>query len=266
MKLYIITDMEGVAGVARWDECRPAPDGRDLDYERSRKLLTLEVAAAVEGALEAGADEVVVSDGHRGGGNLLAELLPRGGRYLLGKGKPRPVAGLDPSFDGVMLLGYHSMSSSGGLLCHTMNPRLWDRFLVNGTEIGEIGLMALAAGGHGVPVWIVTGGDYACDEAAGLLGEDLVTVRVKQDLSHESCNSMAPEDAREVIKAAVRSTLQSPPSTKPFTVRTPITYRLEFRTARMAGESGIPDRLRVDERSFEYRSDSPWAYRVREWK
>ncbi len=75
-----MTDMEGVAGVAQRRACRPAPLGSDVDYERSRELLTLEVAASVEGALKAGADEVVVADGHRGGGNFIPELLPANGR------------------------------------------------------------------------------------------------------------------------------------------------------------------------------------------
>ena len=261
-----MTDMEGVAGIAERQACRPSPEGRDIDYERSRKLLTLEVAAAVEGAFEAGADEVVVSDGHRGGGNFLPDLLPAKGRYVIGKGKPKPVAGLDPSFDGAMLLGYHSMSNSGGHLCHTMNPDTWDRYLINGVEIGEIGLVSLAAGGYNVPIWIVTGGSYACDEAKALLGEGVATVRVKEDLSYESCASVAPLESRELIRHTIDRVIKSPPSVTPFTVKIPMTCRLEFRSVEAADTSGIPGHLRVDERSFEYLADSPWAYMPRYWK
>lgn len=266
MKLYIVTDLEGVAGISRWDECRPSPDGRDIDYEHSRELLSLEVAAAVAGAFDAGADEVVVTDGHRGGGNFRVDLLPERARYVIGKGKPRPVAGLDQSFDGVMLLGYHSMANSGGLLCHTMNAKTWHRYLVNGKETGEIGLMALAAGGHGVPVWIVTGGSYACREARELLGEALVTLCVKEDLSSESCVSMAPEESRQRIRKTVSETLTSPPDIKPFSVEMPATFRLEFRTSKDADASGIPANLRVSDRAYEFVSDSPWGYSPASWK
>lgn len=258
--------MEGVAGVAQRQDCRPAPLGRDVDYERSRELLSLEVAAAVEGAFDAGADEVVVTDGHRGGGNFLPELLPERGRYVIGTGKPRPLAGLDPSFDGVMLLGYHSMSNSGGHLCHTMDMDRWDRYLINGVETGEIGLIALAAGGHDVPVWLVSGGSYACDEARALLGDDLATIYVKEDLSFESCVSVPPVEAREMIRQKVGETIKSPPASQPHSVKIPMTCRLEFRSVEYADTSGIPGQLRVDEKSFEYLADSPWAYMPTDWK
>ena len=261
-----MTDMEGVAGVAQRRACRPAPLGSDVDYERSRELLTLEVAASVEGALKAGADEVVVADGHRGGGNFIPELLPANGRYVIGKGKPKPVSGLDSSFDGVMLLGYHSMSNSGGHLCHTMDPDKWDRYFVNGTEIGEIGLVSLAAGGYNVPIWIVTGGSYACEEATNLLGDGLVTARVKEDLSYESCVSMSPSEARDVIRRTVTQTIEAPPSLTPFSLNVPMTCRLEFRSVEDADTSGIAGHLRVDEKAFEYLSDSPWGYMPRDWK
>ena len=53
--------MEGVGGVNNADE-QLLPEQRR--YEESRRLLTGEVNAAVVGAFEAGAGQVVVWDGH----------------------------------------------------------------------------------------------------------------------------------------------------------------------------------------------------------
>ncbi len=262
----MVTDMEGVAGVARWEECRPAPRGRDTDYERSRELLTLEVAAAVEGAFAGGAEQVCVNDGHRGGGNFITKYLPKRGKYVIGKGKPRPVSGMDDSYDGLILLGYHSMSNSGGLLCHTMDPVTWDRYLINGRELGEMALIALAASAFDVPPLMVTGGSYACSEARRFFSDEVRTVQVKEDLSHESCISMAPEEAREAIRNAVKELVQSPPDTKPFTVDMPMKCRLELRTAEHAEESPISYTCRVDDRSFEYTASSVFELRPRVWK
>ena len=88
-KVYVITDMEGVAGINGWHECRPGPEGSAIDFERSRRLLTDEVAAAVLGARDGGAGDVLVLDGHRSGDNFIAERLPEGARYVMGRGRPK---------------------------------------------------------------------------------------------------------------------------------------------------------------------------------
>jgi len=59
MRVFISADMEGTAGVTDSDQTR---EGRP-DYTRFRRLMTEEVNAAILGALEAGAKEIVVNDG-----------------------------------------------------------------------------------------------------------------------------------------------------------------------------------------------------------
>ena len=156
------------------------------------------------GAVDGGAGEVLVIDGHRSGDNFIAERLPEGARYVMGRGRPHPLDGLDGTFDGVILLGYHSMAGTpNGLLAHTMSAATWKRFSVSGITLGEIGMMALIAGSHGVPVWLVTGGRCACEEAVALLGPDLPTLAVKEDIAHESSITVAPAEARHMIRKAV---------------------------------------------------------------
>src|SRR5579863_3456823 len=74
-KIFIVTDMEGVGGVNNADE-QLLPGQRR--YDESRKLLAGEVNAAVAGALEAGASDVVIWDGHDSSRSLsIDEIHPR---------------------------------------------------------------------------------------------------------------------------------------------------------------------------------------------
>lgn len=265
-KVYVITDMEGVAGINGWHECRPAPDGSDADFERSRRLLSDEVAAAVLGARDGGAGDVLVLDGHRSGDNFIAERLPEGARYVMGRGRPNPLDGLDGTFDGVILLGYHSMAGTpGGLLAHTMSSGTWKRFSVNGITLGEIGMMALIAGSHDVPVWLVTGGRLACEEAAALLGTELRTLAVKDDVAQESSITVAPAEARRVIREAVAEVVAGPPPVRPFMIDAPWTASLELVTREVAEAQAIPSSLRIDDVTFAASIDSIDALLPRYW-
>src|SRR5258705_532039 len=62
-RILIVTDLEGAGGVNDADE-QLLPGQRR--YIESRRILTGEVNAAVEGALAGGATEVVIWDGHDG--------------------------------------------------------------------------------------------------------------------------------------------------------------------------------------------------------
>lgn len=265
-KVYVITDMEGVAGINGWHECRPAPDGSAVDFERSRRLLTDEVAAAVLGAVDGGAGEVLVIDGHRSGDNFIAERLPEGARYVMGRGRPHPLDGLDGTFDGVILLGYHSMAGTpNGLLAHTMSAATWKRFSVSGITLGEIGMMALIAGSHGVPVWLVTGGRCACEEAVALLGPEMPTLAVKEDIAHESSITVAPSEARRMIREAVAEVVADPPSVPPFVIEPPWTASLELASRELADRQAIPSNLRTDDTTFAASIDSIDALLPRYW-
>ena len=265
-KVYVITDMEGVAGINGWHECRPGPEGSAIDFERSRRLLTDEVAAAVLGARDGGAGDVLVLDGHRSGDNFIAERLPEGARYVMGRGRPKPLDGLDGTFDGVILLGYHSMAGTpDGLLAHTMSSAVWKRFSVNGITLGEIGMMALIAGSHGVPVWLVTGGRCACEEAAALLGPELPTLTVKEDIAHESSITVAPVAARRMIRKAVAEVVAEPPPVRPFMIEPPWTASLELASRELADAQAIPSSLRIDDVTFAASIDSIDALMPRCW-
>jgi D-amino peptidase len=108
VKVFISFDMEGVAGIVDWAQCR-APG---VPYEEGRLLLLGEVNAAIDGALAGGATEIVCNDSHGAMNNLNPADLHGRAAYIAGRHKPRyMMEGLDDSFDAVFFVGYHGSIS-----------------------------------------------------------------------------------------------------------------------------------------------------------
>jgi D-amino peptidase len=232
MKIYICTDMEGVSGVVSWDQV--GRDSRGAEYESARRLLTEDVNSAVAACKEAGAKEVVVLDGHGSGYNFIVESLLPGGRYIVGGNRKTALVGLDRSFDGVILLGYHSMAGTeNGVLDHTQSSKAWYKYSVDGAETGEIGQCAIWAGAHGVPVIMVTGDSAACKEAKEFL-KDVETVSVKEGYSRTCAKIVPPSEAREMIAAGVKKALKRIKSFKPHKIKFPAKVSIEFQTTDIA--------------------------------
>jgi len=96
MKVFISADIEGVTGVTHWDET----DLNKAEFAAASEQMTAEVAAACEGALEAGATEILVKDAHGDARNIIASKLPHEVR-LIRDWAPEPLMmmqGLDKSF------------------------------------------------------------------------------------------------------------------------------------------------------------------------
>ena len=60
MRIFLSADIEGTAGIARWEEAR----AQESCHQYFKEQMSREVAAACRGALAAGADEVVIKDAH----------------------------------------------------------------------------------------------------------------------------------------------------------------------------------------------------------
>ena len=192
MKLMIVTDLEGVAGVTNFE------DWCTIDapfYEKAKRLLTLEVNAVVEGFFAGGATEIRVVDGH-GPGAIDPELLDE--RVELQRGAPSPIwpFTLDDSFDGVAWVGQHAMSRTP--YSHISHTGTFDVFeaTANGIPVGEFGEFALCAAELGVPV-IFAAGEEAFAKEASALAEGVITVAVKR-----GCNS---EEGLENVTSEVYS-------------------------------------------------------------
>lgn len=161
MKIFISSDMEGTAGVTDWNE---VTKGKDL-YEHFSRQMSLEVAAACEGAIAAGAEDILVKDAHDSARNINPDLLPQQARIFRGWGRHpySMMAGLDETFDGVIFTGYHSAAEMNtNPLSHTMNTQ--NNFVkINGELCSELMMNSMTAAYLGVPVYCVTGDKGLCE-------------------------------------------------------------------------------------------------------
>jgi D-amino peptidase len=254
MKIYIITDMEGVSGI-----CNEQQVQRDSPaYAEGRQLLMGDVNAAVEGAFAGGATEVVVNDGHGGGFNLMLEQMDPRARYERPNSGLDFMPGLDSSFAGLFCVGYHAMAGTlDGFLDHTQSSASWFNYSINGRRTGELGQCGLWAGSFGVPALLVTGERAACAEARDFFGE-IETVSVKEGIGRQHARCLHPQRAREEITAAAHQALELVGKIRPYRVEPPLTIRLEYYRSDMADAvARRPGTRRIDARTVERVVDDP---------
>lgn len=216
MKVYLSTDMEGTAGIVDWEQC--VGDGPQA--AAGRRLLLAEVNAAIEGALDGGATEIVVNDSHSTMRNLPAAELAGHATYIAGSFKPHyMMQGLDETFDAAMFISYHGSVGAPAGLSHTYSPRVVVEAKLDGKVTGEGGLNALVAAHYGVPLVLVTGDRCACEETAAFAPGVRQAV-VKEHVSRLAARSLHPDQScaliREQAKRAVAEAAQSvPPAIDP---------------------------------------------------
>jgi len=252
MKVYIETDMEGVSGIrskAIWDQ-------RSAEYQNARKLLTQDVNAAIQGALDAGATEIVVNDGHSEGHNLLAEELHEKAIIESPRSSKHVFPGLDETFKAMFTIGYHAMAGTlNAFLDHTWSDS-WLNYYINGRKMGELGQTAIIAGHFKVPVVLVTGDEAVTREAHSLLG-DVETVPVKQGLGRFQARCMHPWKAGLLIRDAAQRAIRRCTDIKPYVIPIPIEVKLELITTDIADELADHEGVkRLDARTISKTVDS----------
>jgi D-amino peptidase len=233
MNVFISCDMEGATGVVHPDQLV----NKGYDYARARRFLTGDVAAACEGAMEAGAERIVVCDGHGSMRNLLLEELPEPVEVVVGPASSRLLCqseGLDDTFDAALFIGYHARNGApGAVLPHTWVGSLVHEIQVNGDVFGETAINAALAGHFGVPVVMVAGDEALVREAREIL-PDVEAVAVKQAVGRASAVCRTPAWTRKAIKAAADRALRKRRRPRPFTVKTPVVVTVGFHDVRMA--------------------------------
>ncbi len=229
LKVYISADMEGVVGVVTDQQLGPS----GFEYTRFREFMTQEVIAAIEGARDAGATEILVSDSHGNGQNLLIEKLPQD--ITLVRAWPRPLMmmqGIDETFDAAIFIGYHaSTDNPNGIRAHTMSSARLASVKLNGTPMPEAGINAAIAGHFGVPVVMISGDDAIVDEARRLLG-DIEGAVVKWSIGFHSGRTIMPQAAYELIRAKAAAALRRLDDFSPYRLQTPITADVRFKNYR----------------------------------
>src|SRR5437868_875511 len=190
VKVFIVSDMEGVAGIVKWEQTDGVKEKRA--YHEGRELYTEEINAAVRGARSAGATEIVVMDCHGAGeewnfNSLIPDKLDRGCEYVVQNDWTEYTELLQQGCDAALFVGMHARAGTpDGVLSHTVSSEAWHNLWFNDVLVGETGINAAMCGNWGCPVLLVTGDRATCEEARDLLGDGLTTVAVKQGLTRFS--------------------------------------------------------------------------------
>jgi D-amino peptidase len=261
VRVHVISDMEGVAGIVKWQQTT----GGESLYEEGRKLYTEEINAAVRGAKAAGATEIVVMDCHGAGkgwtfNSLLPEDLDPDCQFVVQDEWTEYTAFLEEGCDAALFVGMHARAGTrDGVMNHTISGRDYQNLWFNDTLVGETGINAALCGNWGCPVLLVTGDEASCREGRELLGDGLTTVAVKWGTGSESARSLTPARARALIEEAARTALSDLDAVAPYDPGRPCEVRAEFKHTRE------PDRLRfrqgverVDDRTIASRADTWW--------
>ena len=233
MKVHVISDMEGVAGIVKWEQVTPG----DKLYEEGRRLYTQEINAAVRGAKAAGATEIVVMDCHGAGkgyefNSLVAEDLDPACEFVIQEQWTGYTEFLEDGCDAALFVAMHARAGTPrGVMSHTVSGQSWWNLSFNGVPAGETAINAALCGTWGCPVLLVTGDDAACREATDLLGSGLTTVPVKRGLGRFGARNLAPRRARELIEQGARDALRDLGAVAPYDPGRPCEIVVDFNTA-----------------------------------
>jgi D-amino peptidase len=242
-KLFISVDLEGITGVIQPAQLGPA----GFEYGLAREWMTGEVNAAIDAARAAGVTEFVVCDAHGNAQNLLIDKLPEDVRIV--RGFPRPLEmmqGIDASFDGVLLIGYHASEwNVDAVRSHTISSGRLLGIKLNGVFVMEAVFNAALAGHFGVPVLFISGDRAAVDELHKTQPQ-VEGVVVKEPFGFHSAMTVTPARGRVLIAAGVTRAIRSAAVAR-YALKTPIELEVGFKFTPDAERAAyIPGLTRVD--------------------
>ena len=225
MRFMLRCDVEGVSGVVSYAQAEPGK----AEYGFGLQMFRADLSACIDGLLAGGADEVVIYDEHYYGRNIDPAWLPERASVICGKPPYRAdwAGGLDATFGGLVLLGFHArFGTPGGLLPHSYERDIRDLRL-NGVSVGEIGMETAIAGDFGVGLLLVTGDSASCREAEALV-RGVKTVAVKEALSETGGQCYPLTVTEGWIREAARGVAAHPPAVQPWHLDHPVTLEIAF--------------------------------------
>jgi D-amino peptidase len=262
MKVFVVSDMEGVSGIVKWEQTT----GGEPMYEEGRRLYTEEINAAVRGARAAGATEIVVMDCHGAGkawnfNSLIPEALDPGCEFVVQEHWTEYTEFLEQGCDAALFVGMHAMAGAEkGVMNHTVSGMSWLNLRFNGRLVGETGINAALCGTWGCPVLLVTGDQAVCEEGRDLLGQGLTTVAVKRGLGRFSARQIPPVRARELIEDAAKNALSDLGAVAPYDPGSPCEIRVELTSTRAADDYRRKHGVEiVNSREIVSRADTWWS-------
>src|SRR5690625_1100330 len=225
MKIFISADIEGISGVATIQQLLT-----QSEYERIRRMMTEEVNAAIRGAFNGGAKEVVVADGHGNMSNIIIEELDSRARLVTGSNRVMcQLEGLDNTYDGIVFVGHHGRESgSDAVLSHSLAGICVKEFNINGTVVGETEMNAMVAGHFQVPPLFISGDDLYVEEVKKILPsvESVVVKYARNRLAAEMLHSSVTQ---KLIEEKVEKAVNNIKSFQPIKVDGPINFEIEFK-------------------------------------
>ena len=253
MRHFLITDLEGPAGVDSWAQTR---EGEGPAKTAAMRLLTAEVNAVLEGILAADpGGEVTVWDGHGTGGILAAELDPRA-RFLA---RPAPLReSLAAGADALYFVGQHAMAGTPGApLCHTYSSRTVAEYRLNGRPAGEFACRAALAGELGVPTVFLAGDDRAVAEARALV-PSIVGAITKIGRGVEAADHLGHEQSCAVVRAGAEQAAGLARQIAPLRLGPPYTLRVEMLPGHGVDGHVARGAERLSDRAACYRAERMW--------
>jgi len=262
MKLLIAADMEGITGVVRWEQVTPG----DAEYLRFRHIMTADVNAAIQGAAEAGANDILVTDGHWNGTNILIEELDPRAHLHSGSSSPfSMVEGIDTGIEAAFFIGYHAQSGAmKAVLNHTWSDWRVCNVWLNGCLAGETALNGAVCGAFNVPILMISGDQTVCAEASQWI-PGIAAAPVKQATAMMAADCLPPQVAQQRIRETACQAIQNflhGVAPAPIKTSNPVTIGIEFIYADMAERAMLlPGSRRVDGKRIEFEAaDMPKAY------
>jgi D-amino peptidase len=267
VRVHIISDMEGVAGIVKWEQVSGGKDGNaSAAYQEGRRLYTEEINAAVRGAKAAGATEIVVMDCHGAGhgwsfNSLMPELLDPDCEWVVQDEWTEYTEFLEQGVDAALFIAMHARAGTPRAgMSHTVSGTQWQNLWFNETLVGETGINAALCGHFGCPVLLVTGDDAVCEEGRELLGDGLTTVAVKKALGRFSARNLPPTKARALIEEGAKKALSDLNAVAPWDPGRPAEIRVQYASPEH------PEKLRyrtgveiVEPRTIVSRADDWWT-------
>ncbi|MGH2561137.1 MAG: M55 family metallopeptidase [Thermomicrobiales bacterium] len=260
MNVYVSVDIEGISGVVHGDMMMPG----EREYDRGRRLMTNDANAAIRGLVTAGAEYILVSDGHGPMRNILIEELDAAAHLITGTANAREFCQLEGAdsdrFDAAVFVGYHAMAKTHDAIHpHTIAGVAVAELRINGQPHGETGLNAAVLASLGIPTVMVTGDTTTVAEASTFLGDAIETVAVKRATGRNAAICRPPSATQQEIAAAAARALVNRAVVPLYRIEEPWQLDVDFNTmaqcdraARTAGAE------RLGPLTIAVHGDNPW--------
>ncbi len=203
MIIYISVDAEGISGIYNLWQVMPGQP----EFEFARRMMANDINAAARGAFEAGAERVIVNDGHNNGNNMIIDMLDERIELISGAIRPLGMAqGAELGADAAMLVGYHAARGTKGVISHSYAYGSVVEMRLNGRIIAEHDLIGNVIGAFGTPVIFLSGDDRVAQAARASI-PNVYTVETKTCISDGAALCRHPKtvarDITETVKRAV---------------------------------------------------------------